>query len=639
MKKVYFVQASLSYGKAYYYPYATGCLAAYAWQFENIKSKYEIAEFFFKREPIDVVLDRICDPAVVAFSCYNWTFEYNKILAKAIKDRYPDCLIVFGGHQISENVDIFPELPFVDVLIYGEGERPFKQLLEIYAEGRSFESIHNIAYRALGEYVYTSKESFMDLDGYISPYLNGYFERIYRENPGVEFCAIIETNRGCPYNCAYCDWCYTSYIREFPIEKVQQEIVWCSEHKVEYIFCADSNFGILRRDLDIAKFVVGVKRRTGYPHIFNNCFAKNSNDTVFRISKLFYENKLNKAATLAYQTVCDAALENVNRKNFTIDAFSDLVTKYNVNNMPTYTEMILGLPGETYESFCNGLCSLIKAGQQTALTVYYCQVYPNSLMGRKDYREKFGIETARVPLNYLHSSIPDYEDITEYTDLVVGTSDMPFEDMIRSIMFCTCLQCFHHMGLLKYFALYLYKEKDVEYIDFYMSLLEYIFSAEGTFLNKLFVSLSTQCSDFSNGEWSYYNEKFGNIGWFLEEGAYMEIVSEFDTFWDEIVPFLKKFNIKEEVFSELLKYQKSVIRLPFQKQVSIELRYDFYRYFNCIVSGEYMPLIKVTNNIRVTIPNPVYSWEDYARQVVLYAKRRGDTIITSDKKYLEIKYN
>lgn len=639
MKRVYFVQASLSYGKAYYYPYATGCLAAYAWQFETIKSEYEIAEFLFKREPIDVVMERLYDPDVVAFSCYTWTFEYSKALAKAIKKKYPNCLIIFGGHQISENVDIFPELHFVDVLIYGEGEIPFKEVIEAFSQGKTFENISNIAYRKNGEYVYTDKKEYTNLDGYISPYLGGYFEEIFNSHPGVEFCAIIETTRGCPYNCAYCDWCYDSRIREFPLEKIKQEILWCSEHMVEYIFCADSNFGILKRDLDIAKFVVEVKKEKGYPHIFNNCFAKNSNDTVFQISKLFYDNKLNKAATLAYQTVCDTALKNVNRKNFTMEAFSDLVTKYNENNMPTYTEMILGLPGETYESFCNGLCKLIEAGQQTALTVYYCQVYPNSLMGRKDYRDSFGIETARVPLNYLHSSIPDHEDITEYTDLVVGTRDLPFEDMIKSIMFCTCLQCFHHIGLLKYFALYLNKEKNIKYIDFYNLLLDYIFQSENTLINSLFSSLKRQCSDFSNGEWSYYNEKFGNIGWFLEEGAFMEIVSDYETFWKEIIPFLRKFDIEEEIFQELVKYQKNVIRLPYQEKVTIELKYDFYSYFNCLISGKYNPLIKKENTIEVKIPVPVYNWQDYARKVVLFAKRRGDTIITSDKKHLKIYYH
>lgn len=639
MKKVYFIQANLSYGKAYYYPYATGCLAAYAWQFESIKKEYEVVKFIFKREPVEKTLEQIVDPSVVAFSCYTWTFEYNKKLAEAIRKKYPDCLIIFGGHSISENNDVFPQLPYVDILIFGEGERPFKSVLERYnTEEKDFSEIPNIAYRKNGKIYHNQTKYYGDLENYLSPYLEGYFDDIVAENPDVEFCAVIETNRGCPYNCSYCDWCYTTDIRQFPMEKIRKEILWCGKNKVEYIFCADGNFGILKRDLSIAQYAVEVKKQIGYPHIFNTCFAKNSNDTVFEISKLFYENKVNKAATLAYQTVCDEALKNVNRTNFTMEAFSELVRKYNENNIPTYTEMILGLPGETYESFCDGLCKLIEAGQQSALTVYYCQVYPNSLMGKKEYREKFGIKTARVPLNYLHSTMPSEEDITEYTDLIVETKDMPFSDMIKSIMFCTCLQCFHHIGLLKFFAIYARKELGVSYLKFYTSLLDYIFESEGTFINSLFNSFRKECSDFSNGEWSYYDEKYGEIGWFLEEGAFMEIASNYEQFWTEIMPFLKSFNIDEAVFDQLVKYQKFVIRLPGQENVSAAFEYDFYEYFHHAVLPTYKALEKRSNVIKVTIPEPVYNWKDYARKVMLFAKRRGDTVIINDKKNLSIDY-
>ncbi len=640
MKRVYFIQANLSYGKAYYLPYATGCLAAYAWQFESINTEYEVAEFIFKRDSVDKVMAELRDPSVVAFSCYTWTFEYNKRLAAAIKEKYPQCLIIFGGHSISENVDVFPELPFVDVLMYGEGERDFKSLLEQFnTEEKDFSGIPNIAYRKDGAIHTTPRKYYDNLEGFISPYLEGYFDKIVEANPDQEFCAVIETNRGCPYNCAYCDWCYTVDIRQFPMEKVQEEIVWCSKNRVEYIFCADSNFGILKRDLDIAKFVVEVKKERGYPHIFNNCFAKNSNDTVFEISKLFYDNRLNKAATLAYQTVCDEALKNVNRKNFTMDAFSDLVTKYNEHNIPTYTEMILGLPGETYDSFCDGLCRLIEAGQQTALTVYYCQVYPNSLMGKKEYRDLHGIETARVPLNYLHSSMPDEEDITEYTELIVATRDMPFNDMMKSIMFCTCLQCFHHIGLLKYFSIYVRNELNISYLEFYKRLLDFIFNSKETFLNELFERFKEQCSDFSNGEWSYYNEKFGNIGWFLEEGAFMEIVANYEVFWEEIIPFLEEFDIEPQIFEELTRFQKFVIRLPEQEKLSCDFGYDFYNYFHNALSQNHTPLELCKNTIEVDLPNPVYNWKDYARKIVLFAKRRGDTIVINDKKYLTITYH
>lgn len=637
MKNVYFVQANMMYGNALYLPYAVGCLAAYAWKFDSIRSQYRLGEFLFKREPIEKAVKRITDPSVVAFSCYTWTFEYNKRLAQRVKELYPNCFIIFGGHNVSENVEILSELDYVDALIYGEGEIPFKQMLDALNGEKSFYDVNNIVFRDNGKIITTERKYYDSVEDFPSPYLEGYFQSIVEKHPSTEFCAVLETNRGCPYHCAYCDWCYSVDLRQFPIDKIKEEIFWCSQHRIEYIFCADGNFGILKRDLEIAEFVARVKKENGYPHIFNTCFAKNSNDTVFKISKLFYDNKLNKAATLAYQSVSPAVLKNVNRTNFTIDAFANLVNKYNKAKIPTYTEMILGLPGETYDSFCDGICRLMDAGQQSALTVYYCQVYCNSIMGRQDYRDKHGIQTAKVPLNYLHSTIPEDDDITEYTSLIVGTKDMPFEDMIKSIMFCTVLQCFHHIGLLKFFAIYAKYDLGISFRNFYDSLLEFVFSAKGTRLNKLFENIKRDCSSFSNGEWSYYNEKFGNIGWFLEEGVFMEIICEFDLFWDEILPFLKSLNIKEEVFTELLKFQRFAIRLPNQEFACEDFKYDFCKYIDNVIA-EYQPLEKRANHIEVRIPNPVYSWRDYARKVMLFAKRRGDTLIINDRRTVNITY-
>ena len=59
-----------------------------------------------------------------------------------------------------------------------------------------------------------------------------------------------------------------------------------------------------------------------------------------------------------------------------------------------------------------------------------------------------------------------------------------------------------------------------------------------------------------------------------------------------------------------------------------DFEYDFYRYFRNILSFNYKPLERKHNRITVTVPEPVYDWKEYALKVMLYAKRRGDTIIT-----------
>lgn len=629
MKNVYFVLANKSYGKALYFPYAVGCLAAYAFADSEINEHYNCAGFIYRRDDISAALEKIKDPSVVAFSCYMWTIEYNKLLAKAVKEKYPDCVIQFGGHEISPQSEL-ENYPYVDIFTFGEGEIPFKKLLLALKKGDDLVCVPNSAVRTKNGLIFTEKETYTELN-YPSPYTTGVFDGIIAENPGVEFDVTIETNRGCPYMCAYCDWCYTPKVRQFPMEKIKAEIDWCAEHKVEYIYNADANFGILKRDYDIAAYAVEVNKRTGYPRIFNACFAKNSNDNVFAISKLLYDNKINKAITLAYQTVCSNALKNVNRTNFTMEAFADLVLRYNEYEIPTYTELIMGLPGETYDSFCEGICKLIEAGQHNAMTVYGCQVFQNALMGTKEYREKFGIVTAHVKQGSVHSSPLPPGEIQEYTDLVIATNDMPFDDMIRSLMFCTCVQGFHHIGLLKCFAIYLRQEMNVPYIDFYRALLRYIYTAEGTFINRLFARFEMQCRDLSNGEWTYISDEFGDMGWYYDEGLFMEVAKHYDEFWQEIPRFLSSFGIEEEMLSELMRYQKFIIRLINQEHVRESFKYDFTEYFLSALEQRPVLLKRRSNTVDITIPNPVYNWHDYSRRVMLFAKKKSATLLIKDK--------
>jgi hypothetical protein len=92
---------------------------------------------------------------------------------------------------------------------------------------------------------------------------------------------------------------------------------------------------------------------------------------------------------MAYQTLCDDALKNINRKNLTMEHFSDLMASYTEANIPTYSELILGLPGETAESFCQGLCKLLRAGQHNSISVYYCELLPNAPMCEPEYMKKY----------------------------------------------------------------------------------------------------------------------------------------------------------------------------------------------------------------------------------------------------------
>ncbi|MBQ8016330.1 MAG: cobalamin-dependent protein, partial [Clostridia bacterium] len=117
--KVYFVQVNVTYSDCFsYLPYASGCIAAYAWQDKQVSENYELADIFCIRHKTEEILEKIDNPAVVGFSCYIWNMEYNLQLARMVKEKFPDCLIVFGGHNVPDDTSLLEKHPFIDVLMH-----------------------------------------------------------------------------------------------------------------------------------------------------------------------------------------------------------------------------------------------------------------------------------------------------------------------------------------------------------------------------------------------------------------------------------------------------------------------------------------------------------------------------------------
>lgn len=635
-KKVYFVQVNVTYSDYIaYLPYAAGCIAAYAWEDKEIKESFELSDILYMRLKVEESLEKIKDPAVVAFSCYVWNMEYNLKLAKMVKEKYPDCAVVFGGHNVPDNTALLEEHSFIDVLMHAEGEEPFAMLLKQVNGEKDFSKVYDISYRKNEKIITTEKKKVYDIANYPSPYKAGLFDRMFKEYPTVNFHATLETNRGCPYSCAFCDWCFTKKIRFFPLERIFADIDWMSEHKISYCYCADANFGISDRDIEIANYILKKKTETGYPQVFKPCYAKESDDTVFEIGKILNHSGIDKGVTLAYQSLDEKTLENIGRKNLTLEHYSSLTAKYAEEKIPTYTELILGMPGETYDSFCNGLCRLLENGQHNSMTVYTCQVYCNSPLAQKEYKEKYGIRWERQPLHGIHYPA-NFNGVQEYYDVVVETADMSKEMWVKANMFSVCLQSMHHLGLLRCFALYSRYELGISYYDFYNRLLEYVFSDKEKYIYKLFEEIRWKTENTEVSDWCYQKDIFSKVGWYFEEGIFLDLIYNRDTFWNEIEGFISSLGIEEDVYEQLLHYQKSILRLPNVKELTVDTQYDFYNYFENIYDDCYKPLEKKKTRLSIELEKQIDTWADYAREIIWFGKRRSATLCTNSREKIEV---
>lgn len=622
-KNVYMVQANYLHGNSTYFPFAVGTLIANAKADEKINGIYNFGEIFFLREDTDSVLERMENPAVVGFSNYLWNYEYNRLLASKLRQRNPECVIIFGGHHIGANDEVFEECPFADYFIYGEGEEVFTSLLLALAGEGSVNAIPNLAYKENEKYHYTHKSCMTGTD-YPSPYLTGCFDAILSKHPDLKFYAVLETSRGCPYKCKYCDWgnLDSKKVKFFPVKKIYAELEWLGEHGIDGFGGADANFGIVQRDEKIIDKMIEIHNSTGHLKNFQTSYAKNSTDVVFNMTKKLNECGMNKGVTLSFQSLSEEALRNVGRENIPIDNYKSLLGRYAKAGIATYTELILGLPGETYESFVEGIEILLEAGQHHAIYIHNCEYLPCAGMSNKEYTEKFKIGVTKIPLNQPHREASFNDEVEEYSRIVTSTYSMPECDWIKSNIFSCAVQCFHHGGLMPFFAIYLYKEKGIKFTDFYVNLLDYINNNKNSLTYNVFAEIKKRlkCVITDNSSLTFTDERFGDVIWPAEEYAFLSLVYDADRFYEEMIPFLKIY-FDDGMLAELLSFQKLILKKPFDKTVKETFCYNFYEYFAAVYKNETAELVKQQNTYRVNVHKSYVSFADYARYSVWYGRK------------------
>jgi len=479
MYRVSFVNPNFQQGpkefNAYYLPYSAGVLWSYAYQFPEISSQFELGDFIWRRDNIDQAVAQLKDHEIVGFSTYIWNKSYNYVLAKKLKEANPNCLILFGGPEPPiEKAEFFELYPFIDIAIKQEGELTFKELLEHYPD-RSFEQVPGLLLNRNGAVFETAKRDRIDnIDTIPSPYLTGVFDKLIADNPDVEWNTVLESNRGCPYQCTFCDWGSLTYnkVKKFDLTRVCDELEWMAKNGVGFISIADANFGIFPdRDTIIADKLIDIQKRYGLPNAYTISWAKNQKKEVLEIVKKLVENGARQGLTVSVQSLDDNVLEIIKRKNLGINQIEDIFERCDKENIPVITELILGLPGETLRSWKENYYRLFRANNHTGITTYNAQILENAELNLSQ-RRLYKIESA-VVRDYLCGANNEH-DLEEGVEIIKSTRDLPYADMLEAILFTWYMNTFHINGLSNVISRFANKHAGVDYKDFYEDLYRYL---------------------------------------------------------------------------------------------------------------------------------------------------------------------
>lgn len=338
-------------------------------------------------------------PDMLAFSVLGWNYRSFGALASTFKQLNPAGWVVFGGTHVSDQASrVFQMFPDVDVVVNGEGEITFRELLRCRVQNanpRSLSEVAGISFRTADGEVITNepRPRIEDLEVIPSPFLTNAIELTDAEGKFRYDVALMETNRGCPHKCAFCYWggAIGQKVRAFSIERLRAELEVFGKLKVHTVVACDANFGLLKQDIEFVEALIETRDRYGFPQALETSWAKNKSTTFYTIVKMLKDAGMRSSFTLALQTLTDDALSTMNRRNMRVNDWEDLVGWLGQEGLDCYAELIWGAPGDTIASFMDGYDRLSKKVSRIA-------IYPLLLLPNTDYmerKEELGIKSVR----------------------------------------------------------------------------------------------------------------------------------------------------------------------------------------------------------------------------------------------------
>jgi len=560
-----FVQPNFKQGPggiASYLPYSCGLLWSHALTNDTVKQNYELHKFVYKREPLDDLAKELSVSKVVAFSTYVWNRNYNFTLAQKIKDIDPTVFIVFGGPEppITDSNIFSDVMPFCDVVVKQEGEFVFTSLLERLTDSTDYLDIKGLLVNVEGLKIDTGDSTRIEsLDDVPSPYLTGIFDDILPLEK--EWNGTLETNRGCPYKCTFCDWGSLTYSRmkKFGIDRVFDEIEWMGKNKIGYLDVADSNFGLfVQRDNLIVDKLIEVQKKYGFPYRTGWSWAKNQKSEVVGIAKKLIESgHFNNGLTISLQSLDENTLKTIKRHNMGVNKINEIFYECKKEGVPLNVELIVGLPGETLETWEDTLYGVFEVGQHDSIEVWQAQILENAEMNLSQ-RDEYNIKGMKVT-DYFPNGVDN--EAPEFSEIVTQTSTMDLDEMVEAYKLSWFLITWHTGGFSQYISRFLRRYKNIPYKEFYRQFRTYL--QRDTFWKQQEEEMTTVIKNwYVDG--LEIEKQIGGVNISAATNQYRTIFKIhneqlYDHMYKLVNEFLLTYDLPSDLYNDLTKLNKCVV--------------------------------------------------------------------------------
>lgn len=459
-------------------PINIGYIASYC--LKRFGSKVEITLFKYHQE-LEKAIEK-SPPDILGLSNYIWNYNLGREIFKMFTEKNPNGLRVFGGPNFSLDVPsqkkFFDDFPYFDIYVSDDGEIGFSNIVEKALKSYPNDIRTNVLQTSIegcitrndeGKLLYTfATTRIKNLDEIPSPYLSGSLDKFFDEN----LIPMLSTNRGCPFTCTFCTdgRDSVSQVNRFSKKRIKDEIYYIAKHvkkNVHSMFISDLNFGMLPGDLETSNTIAEIKKKYNYPHRIISTTGKNKKETIIESIKSLSGSL---SLSMSVQSLDENILKNIRRQNISTEEMLGLIPTIKDYQLSTTAEVIVGLPGDTYESHLETIRKLVQAKLDDIVS-YTLMILPGSEMATPEQRSKWKFQTKYQILPEDFATLSNGKRICEYGEYVVSSKDLSFDEYIdlRTIAFTLWMT---NKGILYHPLLKFLRQQKVDVSELFFQMVE-----------------------------------------------------------------------------------------------------------------------------------------------------------------------
>jgi len=413
----------------------------------ELQSRAELVEFDISQRTVDLLEALLARrPRILGLGCYIWNIEPMTRLVADLKRLAPGICIVLGGPEVSHEAESLEIVALADHVITGEGDVAFRELCEqlldrdrAMGDGRPGGGTGaNSGGQAL---VATPAESgqwaagadatsrpgrppkwiaakLPQFDQLVLPY------GLYSDTDLAQRVVYVEASRGCPYECEFCLSALDIPVRQAPLGAFLASLEALLERGLRQFKFVDRTFNLnLKTSAAILEFFLERLRPGLFVHfeMIPDRLPTGLKDLVARFppGALQFE--------VGIQTLNPEVATRISRRQDLAQTEANLRWLRSSTGVHVHADLIVGLPGETLESFGAGFDRLVGWNPQE-IQVGLLKRLRGAPIAR--HTEAWGmIYSASPPYEVLQTSVisqPDMQRLrrfARYWDLVANSGN------------------------------------------------------------------------------------------------------------------------------------------------------------------------------------------------------------------------